>query len=180
VRLEVKEVKGEIMDFKNQTTAAPGANRPNNRHVAPAPKSKFARNKIWRIIIVIIIVIIIAAGAYFFLGRHHGNEAKINKNEYQAVFLTNGQVYFGKLSHVDNSYLDLKDIYYLQTPQSVQQANNNQDAANKNQQTQLVKLGNELHGPEDDMQISNKQILFWENLKNDGKVAQAINSQQKK
>jgi len=38
----------------------------------------------------------------------------------------------------------------------------------------LVKLGKELHGPADDMEISRAQILFFENLKNDGEVAKAI------
>ena len=45
-----------------------------------------------------------------------------------------------------------------------------------NSDVQLIKLGNELHGPEDQMQITKDQVLFWENLKADGKVSKAIDS----
>jgi hypothetical protein len=38
----------------------------------------------------------------------------------------------------------------------------------------LVKLGCELHGPEDEMLINRSQIVFWENLKEDGQVTQAV------
>ena len=39
-------------------------------------------------------------------------------------------------------------------------------------------LGGELHGPEDVMYVSREQVLFWENLKDDGKVATAIKDYQ--
>jgi hypothetical protein len=97
----------------------------------------------------------------------------IKTKQYQAVFLTNGQVYFGKVSNVDKSYVSIKDIYYLQVQQTVQPKDNSAANAN-NQQVSLAKLGGELHGPEDVMYVSRQQVLFWENLKNDGKVADAI------
>jgi hypothetical protein len=90
---------------------------------------------------------------------------------YQAVFLTNGQVYFGKVSRVDNSYVKLTDIYYLQVQQQVQPKDS---SATQTPQVSLAKLGGELHGPEDVMYISRQQVLFWENLKDDGKVTKAI------
>ncbi len=40
----------------------------------------------------------------------------------------------------------------------------------------LLKLGNELHGPEDWMEINPAHILFIEELKPDGKVAKAIDA----
>ncbi len=97
----------------------------------------------------------------------------VKTKEYQAVFLTNGQVYFGKVSHVDSSYVKLTDIYYLQVQQTVQPKDSSAAAAN-NQQVSLAKLGGELHGPEDVMYVSRQQVLFWENLKTTGKVAKAI------
>ena len=99
--------------------------------------------------------------------------AAVKSKQYQAVFLTNGQVYFGKLSKVDSSYVVLKDIYYLQVQQTVQPKDSS-TTANNNSQVSLAKLGGELHGPEDVMYISRQQVLFWENLKTDGKVAKAI------
>lgn len=100
-------------------------------------------------------------------------DSAVKGKQYQAVFLTNGQVYFGKVSSVDASYVKLSDIYYLQVQQTVQPKDSTAANAN-NQQVSLAKLGGELHGPEDVMYISRQQVLFWENLKGDGKVAKAI------
>lgn len=91
--------------------------------------------------------------------------------EWQAVFLTNGQVYFGKFSAGTGKYATLKNIYYLQVQKAVQPADQSQA---QDQKVTLVKLGNELHAPVDEMKINRDQILFYENLKKDGKVVQAI------
>jgi hypothetical protein len=98
-------------------------------------------------------------------------DAAVKGKQFQAVFLTNGQVYFGKLSKTDSSYVVLKNIYYLQVQQSVQPTDK---TSTTSPQVSLAKLGGELHGPEDVMYISRSQVLFWENLKGDGKVAKAI------
>lgn len=93
-------------------------------------------------------------------------------NLYQAVFLTNGQVYFGHLENANSGSPVLRDIYYLQSaPQNPQQSGDQQQQP----QLSLVKLGQELHGPEDRMVLKGDQILFWEDLKNDSKVVQTIN-----
>jgi len=49
-----------------------------------------------------------------------------------------------------------------------------QEAGSSAASITLRKLGNEIHGPVDQMIINSDQILFWENLKDDGQVAQAI------
>jgi hypothetical protein len=38
----------------------------------------------------------------------------------------------------------------------------------------LVKLGNEIHGPEDNMSVNLEHVLFVENLKPESKVVEAI------
>lgn len=102
----------------------------------------------------------------------------VKTDQYQAVFLSNGQVYFGKLSNVNSGYVKLSDIYYLQVEQQVQ-PDQNQDN-DEQPQVSLAKLGNELHGPEDQMYIANDQVVFWENLKNDGsRVVDAIREYQR-
>ncbi len=94
---------------------------------------------------------------------------------YQAVFLSNGQVYFGKLSDVSDTYVTLRDIYYLQVVQQQQQLQGQQAVqAGQSPQVSLVKLGNELHGPADVMKINRSQILFYEDLKQDSQVVRAI------
>lgn len=116
------------------------------------------------------IFISLVAGAF---GGLFGGDGDVNGDQYQALFLTNGQVYFGKLSNTNDAYVELRDIYYLQVTQNeLQEGENN---ASADPQISLAKLGNELHGPEDTMFVSRDQVLFWENLKTDSQVVTAIN-----
>lgn len=96
-----------------------------------------------------------------------------NRSGWQAVFLSNGQVYFGHLKSQDDQFTTLTDIYYLQVEQ---QQNLQPDTSNNQQQPKLtlIKLGNELHGPQDQMQINRDHILFVEDMKADSKVVTAI------
>ena len=93
----------------------------------------------------------------------------------QALFLTDGQVYFGYASSIKNPIVTLKDIYYLQAATStLQSGGNGSAAAPANQQVNLVKLGSELHGPTDVMMINRNQIKFIEDMKSDSQVNQKI------
>ncbi len=97
-------------------------------------------------------------------------------NQYQAVFLTNGQVYFGKVTALNKDYMVLNDIYYLQSSSN---STSNPQPSSKNNDLTLVKLGlNELHAPEDRMVISQSQVSFWENMKDSSKVVSAIKQYQ--
>jgi hypothetical protein len=123
-------------------------------------------------VIGIIVVVVLLLGWKAWDGGYFGTRGA----DYQAVFLTNGQVYFGKFRPAMGKYAKLSDIYYLQVQQSVQPA---QAGQTQQPQVSLVKLGNELHGPQDSMYIDREQILFWENMKEDGKVVKAIREYQK-
>ena len=91
-----------------------------------------------------------------------GIGAQIDRGTYQAVFLVGGQVYFGKLSAQGDDYLLLDDVFYLS------------DTSASAPQGQLVKRGNELHGPREPMIIPVREVLFIENLRADSQVATAI------
>lgn len=128
----------------------------------------------------IILMALVLLGGGYALGSlmpvAAGSEIKqVDSSKNQAVFLTNDQVYFGKIIDITDNVIVMKDIYYLQGP-AQQNAGTNQPASSNQQQPDLAltKLGNELHGPEDRMQINRDQVLFWENLKSDGKVSEAI------
>lgn len=137
-----------------------------------APKRRFA----W--VIIAVVIVALAVAGWFGWSYFRGGAVGIDSGKYQAVFFTNGQVYFGKLHSLNNSYLKLTDIYYLQTQSTDTKSNdssNPQKASSSDQNNvQLIKLGNEIHGPEDEMVISKDQVLFYENLKPSGKVAQTI------
>lgn len=123
--------------------------------------------KFWSVFGLIVLVILI------FWGVRHGLRAwneRPNGSQYQAVFLTNGNIYFGKLS-AGNRYYVLKDIYYLQKGQIPQPKEAKEGSE---PQLKLIKFGDEVHAPEDAMYIEKKQLLFWENIKDEGKVGTAI------
>jgi hypothetical protein len=98
--------------------------------------------------------------------------AEASTEEHEAIFLTNGQVYFSKVENRDKPFIVLNDIYYLRVQQNLQPSPNNQQ--NGQPSISLVKLGNELHGPEDIMYVNRDHVLFIEPLKTDSNVVQAI------
>lgn len=90
----------------------------------------------------------------------------IAPNEYQAVFLTNGQVYFGTLSAPAGDFCYLRHVYYLTSQASLR--------SGRRVQVLLKPLGSSLHDPEDLMVINRTQISFIENLKPSGAVARYL------
>lgn len=122
-------------------------------------------------------ILLVALSVYLVVGgKKVADESKsVNSNAYQAIFLNGGQVYFGKVTALNTSFIKLSDIYYLRVNQQVQP---NQTAEQAQQDVSLAKLGCELHGPEDTMVINRDQVIFWENLKekdnDEGQVVQAI------
>ena len=140
------------------------------------PSKKVGKKKVLTVLIGLVIVAAAIVAMGFFLGRT-STASTINGSKYQAVFFTNGQVYFGKLSQVNREYFSLKKVFYIQGSASEAQSDskNPQQTSDQNANIELVKLGNEVHGPDDEMIISRDQILFFENLKSDGKVSSSIN-----
>lgn len=129
------------------------------------------------VVLAVVVIVLVVLGVLFrnqlFKGAGSmGGTPAAGSSGFQAVFLTNGQVYFGKLTNVDGNYPVLTDIYYLQV--GPQQGSGTATTAPSQQSISLVKLGQELHGPVDEMHISRSQILFYEDLKSDGSVVKAI------
>jgi hypothetical protein len=84
----------------------------------------------------------------------------IDRSGYQAVFLTNGSTYFGKLQPQGDDWFLLTDVFYL--------------SASDQSGTQLIKRGSEAQGPKEPMIISSQQVLFIENLRDDGDIVTLI------
>lgn len=161
--------------------------KPEEKHEAPRYESKPARRsshrhteekapkgKMWAYISATVVAAIVVAGGVWFVATSVLGTPGVDSSKYQAVFFTNGQVYFGKLQQLGNGYLKLTDVYYLQTQTTDEDSTNPQSTAKEQQNTTLIKLGEEIHGPEDAMIVSKDQVLFYENLKKDGKVSQSI------
>ena len=145
---------------------------PEVDHARPKKSSKGP----WFLVLTIVIVLVVLG--VVFRGQLFSSESStIAASKYQAVFLTNGQVYFGDLTDAEKDFAHLENIYYLQVTPVLQTQGTGEPGnppPTQQQQLSLVKLGNELHGPVDEMSINRAHILFIEDLKEDGRVVQAI------
>lgn len=98
-------------------------------------------------------------------------------SDYWAVFLTSNQVYFGKLSGAEGQYLTLTDVFYLRAQRRLQPPEEGDEVATQpqeRQEVQLIKLGDELHGPVDEIRFNRDNVLFLERLKKDSRVVKGI------
>lgn len=149
----------------------------DNQEKPPVVEKKKLFFKRKPFVITAILVVLFIASLTGWLCYQNSPSVAIDTSKYQAVFFTNGQVYFGKLQMSGGGYMKLTDIFYLQStsqdPTKPQQTSSSSDV-------QLIKLGDEIHGPVDEMVINKDQVLFFENLKSDGKVSQSITAYHKK
>lgn len=117
----------------------------------------------WVVWVGILFVIALLGGTRYYFSELRP-QTDDGATQYQAVFLDNGQVYFGKLERTNDTFYILTDVYYLQSGVAIDQTSD----------LSLTKLGNEAHGPTDRMEIHVDHILFIENMKSDASIVQAI------
>ena len=86
---------------------------------------------------------------------------------YQAVFLSNGQTYFGHLVDRIGPYVKVENAYYIQQTQTTAD-----DQSQQPPESKLIRRGNELHQPLPYILIPRTAILFVEDLRPDSAVAQ--------
>jgi hypothetical protein len=106
---------------------------------------------------------VIALAAWHSIDRLRDHDVQFS-TPYQAVLLTNGSVYFGRLQGYGSHKPILTEVYYVAT-----QAN----PETKQSSNVLIKRGRELHEP-DRMYLNPQQILFVEPVGPNSKVAQLI------
>lgn len=106
------------------------------------------------------VLLLLLGGAFYF----YQAKKKFIETDYQALFLDNGQVYFGRINKMGKKYVTITDVYYF-----------GKDSNNPNSEdVVLLKLGSEVHGPTDEMKILENHILYIEKLSNDSRVVEAI------
>ncbi len=126
-------------------------------------KARNGRTILWGLAAVTTVVLII--GAWVLINAPWGQQT-IPKDSYQAVYLTTGQMYFGKLQNTTGSFLTLSHPYTTQRSADGEQATQNE--------TTLVKLTQQVYGPDDSIALRSEQVQFWQNLRSDSKVVQTI------
>lgn len=174
------------MDFRQ--TTQPSTDRPTAPVAAPAvtePKTEKREPKVAKgkksvgwlgflgVVMLIGIAVLLVGITIIFMRSHSTTSADdeskyVATSQYQAVFLNNGQVYFGHINDLNQNYIRLTNIYYL-----------TQTGDSTSSNYSLVKLGcQQIHDPTDQMVVNRSQVTFWENLDNDGKVVSSIKQYQ--
>jgi hypothetical protein len=137
------------------------ANRPNPARPHNAQQGSILVQAVWFLAGLAVII------AAFFYMRTLNPSSVVFTTPFQAVLLTNGSAYFGKLQGYGTPRPVLTEVYYIvsQTNPDTKQTNN-----------VLVKRGKELHEP-DRMYLNPSQILCVEPVGPNSKVAQLISQQ---
>jgi hypothetical protein len=84
--------------------------------------------------------------------------------KYQAVFLANGQTYFGHYLDRLGPYVKLENAFYITQQPTAED--------NQNPESRIIRRGSELHQPLPFVLIPKSSILFVEDLRADSQVAQ--------
>ncbi|HEV8534124.1 MAG TPA: hypothetical protein VGR87_00155 [Candidatus Limnocylindria bacterium] len=129
------------------------------------PVSALRRIFLMLLVLIVLIVLVLIVRTQLFragiasLFAPSAAEA-IDRGLYQAVFLTNGSTYFGKVQPQGDEWFLLYDVFYL--------------SVSDQSGTQLIKRGSEAQGPREPMIIPRDQILFIENLRDDSEIVSTI------
>lgn len=116
----------------------------------------------------IITALVVLSGAVLAISFLLPKGERVKTDGYQVVYMASGQAYFGKLKNTSGEYL------LLETPFTAQDVKAEGDNAPSS--TTLLKVSQQQYGPEDAMSLKSDQVLFWQNLRDDSKVTEAINN----
>ena len=113
----------------------------------------------------VITLLLSAASSITWIACASKSEPKVTlTTQYQAVLLTTGQVYFGKLEGLGNPFPVMKEVFYVQS---------STDPQTKAVTNILVKRGKEWHAP-DHMILNSNMIVLVEPVSPSSRVAQLI------
>ena len=116
-------------------------------------------SKLNKILIFLVIVLLMALGVVLY--RQKGGF----ENPYYAVYLSSGDVYFGKLRHFPE--LALTDVWFLKRNE-----NNSQIPVS------LSKFTDAFWSPDDELRLNSDNVIWTAKLRDDSQVVQAIKNPQ--
>lgn len=97
-------------------------------------------------------------------GCNKGKPSITLTTDYQAVYMDNNQVFFGKVEQANSDFPILRDVFYVQ---------NQVNPETKEVKNLLVKRGQEWHAPEY-MHLNTRHILAIEPVAPNSQLAQLI------
>ena len=125
------------------------------------------KSKIVLFVIAVIVVIVLAVWAGIMIaGNFMGAKSTNTVSPYSAVYLTSGDMYFGKLSWFPSPHLT--DVWYLQRTQG----------QNGQVQVSVQPFTSVFWGPSNEISLNSKNILFTTRLMTSSQVVQAIENPQ--
>lgn len=122
-------------------------------------------------LLIVGIVVVLGLAFWFFWNNTNSASKIIDPEKYQAVYLTDGNYYYGKLTDKNDEYFQLTDVYYLTQGQA---GTESEGGAGESTKLELVTLSSMVHSPENQMTILKDHVVFFENIKSDGDVAKII------
>lgn len=167
---EPKDVRDSFFDDE------PVQHESRRQHKKQTPKfnlGKLGKAKKW-VIFGIVLVLVIWLGSLLW-GMFNPGIPGVDAGKYQAVFLTDGTQYVGKLTNLDGSHYKLKNAYFV-TANSTPVVSDQGSSQSSSNQVALVKLETGLLNAENEMTIPKDKVLFYENLKSDGSAAKLLDS----
>ena len=115
------------------------------------------------IVLILAVLVVLVGAAYAFTAMRKPVIVEMT-TPYQAVLLSNGSAYFGKLEGLGTPNPVLKEVFYVQSAQ---------DPQTKQVSNILVKRGKEWHSP-DRMILNASMIVLVEPVNPGSRVAQLI------
>lgn len=160
---------------------------------APTPKKSNKTGKVLTAVLSLLVVVTGAAGGYLYYNNYMPQTPEktqttsvlgaFNSSAYHAIFLTNGQVYFGKIESKNEYELILSDAHFLQVNTKVveQQVPTGKDGETTTQKVEqpdlsIVDRMNTLHKPVGRVSFNMDNVMFTEELASDSSVVEAINT----
>jgi len=119
-----------------------------------------------RRLVFVLAVVIVSLASYFLYFKKGEEKVQFGQGSpWYAIRLVNEEVYYGQVEDTKSDPIVVRNVYY-----NYDQA----EEAGEATSLRLVKRGKETHGPEGTMDIVRSQVLYFEPLKKDSKVLEAI------
>jgi hypothetical protein len=119
--------------------------------------------------VAVIVIVLVGLAIAVLVGAFASRDtlaAQVNSSDYQAVFLSSNEVYFGKLTVPSGSdFCYLKHVYRLTVSPG---------SKGKPSQRTLVRITSDIQGPLDELVINRRSILYVENLNPNGSAAKLL------
>lgn len=114
------------------------------------------------LVVIVLVIVLIVLGVWLGFKLFSTNDPA-GPSQYSAVFMSTGDIYYGKLSWFP--WPKLRDVWFLQR---------GVDPQSQEVQFGIAPLRTAFWGPMDEIKLNPKQIIFVARLRNDSQVAKAF------